>query len=161
MTRIHKIGLSGLVALSLFAVPVIAQTPKTPVKATTQKFKPPKLYTYLGNNHDTAEVYLEEALQLVRLPLRITDEKKGPYTISSYQFMYKRIGVKEDEQSGKVSPTTTISSDLFRSSPLPKVWSDNIGGQLKKGEELFFFDIIVKDAAGRLMFAPNVFIKVK
>jgi len=145
----------------LSAVPVSAQTPKTPVKAATQKFKPPKLYTYLGNNHDSTEVYLEEALQLVRLPLRITDDKKGPYTISSYQFIYKRIGVTEDEKSGKVSPTTTISSDLFRSSPLPKIWSDNIAGQLKKGEELFFFDVIVKDAAGRLMFAPNLFIKVK
>jgi len=161
MPRKYTIGFYGLIALSLFAVPVSAQTPKTPVKTATQKFKPPKLYTYLGNNHDSAEVYLEEAIQLVRLPLRITDDKKAPYTISSYQFLYKRLGVTEDEQTGKVSPATTISSDLFKSSPLPKIWSDNIAGQLKKGEELFFFDVIVKDAAGRLMFAPNLFIKVK
>jgi hypothetical protein len=28
--------------------------------------------------------------------------------------------------------------------------------QLKPGEEIFFFDVVVKDAQGRLMFAPNL-----
>lgn len=152
------------IALLTMALSVSAQTPKPqkPVdKPVVQKFKPPKLYTYLGIRTDSAEVVVEEALQLVRIPLRITDAQKNVYTISSYQLIYKKLGVTENEETGKTSPTTTISSDLFRSTPLPKVWSDNIAAQLKKGEELFFFDIIVKDNAGHLIFAPNLRLKIK
>ena len=152
-----------ILAIGLFtmAFSASAQTTKPNQKPVTQKFKPPKLYTYWGIRIDSAEITVDEVLQLVRIPLRITDDKKGVYTISSYQFLYKKRGVTENEQTGETSPTTTISSDLFRSTPLPKIWADNISAMLKKGEELTFFDVIVKDAAGRLMFAPNLHIKVK
>ena len=32
---------------------------------------------------------------------------------------------------------------------------------MRAGEELYFFDIVAKDAQGRLMFAPELRIKVK
>ncbi len=145
---------------------VFAQRPK-PKPATTakpagfQKFTPPKLISMLGIRSDTATVFVEEALQLIRLPLKVTDDKKNVYTISSYQAMYKRRAVTEDEKTGKAIPVISNTSDLFRTTPLSPIWIKILSEQLHAGEELYFFDIVAKDAQGRLMFAPELRIKIK
>lgn len=161
MLRLLRFFLPVIFAFAI--APVNGQNPKTvkPVQNTTQKFRPPKLTTTLGIRTDTVAVFVEEALQLIRLPLKITDDKKNIYTISSYQFLYKRKTVSEDEKTGKAIPASSIVSDLFRSTPLPDLWKNILTEQIKPGEELFFFDIIVKDAAGRYMFSPNLKLMIK
>jgi hypothetical protein len=144
---------------------VFAQKPK-PVAAKPvkfQKFTPPKLTSMLGiRSGDSVTVVLEEAVQLVKLPLRVTDDKKNVYTISSYQAMYKKRGVTESEDmSGKTAPAFTTVIDNFKTTPLPPMWIKSLTEQLKIGEELYFFDIVVKDSQGRLMFAPDLRIKIK
>jgi hypothetical protein len=154
------------VAFSLTVSVVFAQKPK-PKPATTakpagfQKFTPPKLISMLGIRSDSAVVFREEALQLIALPLRVTDDKKNVYTISSYQAMYKRRAVTEDEASGKVTPVVNTVINNFKTTPLSPIWIKILTEQLRVGEELDFFDIVVKDAQGRLMFAPDLKIKVK
>jgi hypothetical protein len=151
-----------LFCLVVVANTAMAQKPKPaaakPITTTVQKFKPPKLKTALGNRSDSVvKISVDEAVQLVTLPLKITaanGDAKNTYTISSYQCMYKRKGVTEDEVSGKVSPVTSMVADLFRTTPLPEIWKKTITEQLKVGEEISFFDIVVKDTQGRLMFAP-------
>lgn len=144
---------------------VNAQTGKKPLKNGTitpvSKFKPPVVKTFLGRNEKEASVTIDEASQLVNLPLRITDDKNNVYTISSYQFMYRKRSVVEDEETGKRSTVFTNTADIFKATPLPKVWKETISGGLQKGEELFFFDIVVNDKQGRKFFAPNVKIIVK
>jgi len=151
------------VVFSLTLTAVLAQKPKTTTAkpAAFQKFTPPKLTCMLGIRTDTVSVYVEEALQLIRLPLKITDDKKNVYTISSYQLMYKRKAVTEDEVTGKVTPIMSNVSDLFRETPLPALWTKIITERIRTGEELHFFDIVAKDAQGRLMFAPELKIKIK
>jgi hypothetical protein len=153
----QTIALLGLLLVVHFAM---AQKPKPatkPAVKTVQKFKPPKLKISLGNRSDSVvKVSVDEAVQLVTMPLTITDDKKSVYTISSYQCMYKRKGVTEDEQSGKVSPTTSMVADLFKTTPLPDIWKKIIAEQVKPGEEILFFDVVVKDTQGRLMFAPTL-----
>ena len=143
----------------------LAQTIKKPVKNGTitpvTKFKPPVVKTFLGRNEKEVAVVVEEANQLVNLPLRITDDKNNIYTISSYQFLYRKKSVIENEQTGRKEIVYTNTADLFRATPLPKVWKENISGGLQKGEELFFFDIIVNDKLNRKFFAPNIKITVK
>ncbi len=138
-----------------------AQPPKT-TKATApaQKFTPPILTTVLGIHTDSAIVVLEEAVQLINLPIKITDDKKNTYTVTSYQFWYKKRGVTENEETGKVTPTYSTISDLFRATPLPEQWRRNISQQLRPGDELHFFDVIVKDTQGRVMFAPTLKINI-
>jgi hypothetical protein len=152
------------VIFSLSMLMVFAQKPK-PVAAKPvkfQKFTPPKLTSMLGIRSDSATVVLEEAVQLVKLPLKVTDDKKNIYTISSYQAMYKKRGVTESEDmSGKTAPTFTTVIDNFKTTPLSPIWIKTLIEQLKIGDELYFFDIVVKDAQGRLMFAPELKIKVK
>jgi hypothetical protein len=151
----NTIVLFCLIAVTTIAV---AQNIK-PVKANTataQKFKQPKLKSALGSRTDSAVVSVDEAIQLVTLPIVITDDKKISYPISSYQCMYKRKGVTEDEVSGKVSPASSMVINLFKTTPLPELWKKIISEQLQPGEEIFFFDIVVKDTQGHLMFAPNI-----
>ena len=154
-------------ALSFSAV--FAQKPKPvtskPVTAKPggfQKYTPPKLISMLGIRSDSATVVLEEALQLVKLPLRVTDDKKNVYTISSYQVIYKKRGVTESEDmSGKTAPVINTVIDNFKTTPLSPIWIKTLTEELRIGEELYFFEIVVKDAQGRLMFAPDLRIKVK
>ena len=92
---------------------VMAQKPK-PVAATVVKNKLPVVKTFLGKFTGIATDFpAEQAKQLITQPLRITDDKNVEYKLSSYQFSYKRIGVTEDEQTGKVTPQTDIAADRF------------------------------------------------
>ena len=137
--------------------------PKKPVKTETTttvvKFKPPVVKTFLGRNSGEVTVTVDEGNQLINLPLKIVDDKNITYTISSYQFMYRKRSVIENEQTGRKEIAFTTVADLFKVTPLPKVWKDNIGGGVQKDEEFYFFDIIVNDKQNRKFYAPNLKIK--
>ena len=132
---------------------VIAQNP---VITKVAKFKPPVVQTFLGTRTNGSTATKEEAGQLIALPLKITDAKKNTYIVDSYQFLYKRKSVVEDEETGKKQSTFTTVADRFKATPLPKVWIDNLQGGFQKDEELYFFDIVVKDNNGRIFPAPEL-----
>jgi hypothetical protein len=153
----HAVVLCCLLAVTAVATAQKPKAGKPAVSTVIPKFKLPKFKTTIGNSTDsTITVSVDEALHLIELPLTVTDDKKLAYTINTYQCLYKRKGVTEDEESGKVSPTTTVVAQQFRSTPLSEVWRKTLTEQLKAGEEIFFFEVVVKDAQGRLMFAPNL-----
>lgn len=168
MTSFVKFVFTAVCAFSLTTVSAQKPKPVTakPVAAKPagfKKFTPPKLTSMLGiRSGDSVTVVLEEVLQLVKLPLKVIDDKKNVYTIASYQAMYKKRGVTESEDmSGKTAPVMTTVIENFKTTPLSPIWIKSLIEQLKIGEELYFFDIVVKDAQGRLMFAPELKIKVK
>lgn len=138
---------------------VIAQNKETIIKEP--KFKPPVVKTYLGVNQNGTQVTVDEGVQLAGLPLKITDAEKNQYTIDSYQFLYRQKSYILDDETGKKKEVYTISADRFNSTPLPKVWVDNIRQRLQSGEQLYFFDIVVKDKKGREFFAPELKITIK
>lgn len=147
-----------LVLLSLFMfAAVLSQAQTKPVA----KFKPPKLFTQIGTFRDSIPVSVSDAENVMDKPLKVFDANKGVYTISSYIFIYKRKGVTEDEQTGKVSPTSNIIANLFKVTPLPQIWIDQVKDQVKAGDELHFVDVIAKDAKGQVMYAPNLKLIVK
>ncbi|RNI34043.1 hypothetical protein EFY79_17180 [Hanamia caeni] len=125
------------------------------------KFKPPVVKTYLGVNQNGAEVTLDEGIQLVGLPLKITDEKNNQYPVISYQFLYRQKSYILNDESGKKEKVFTISANRFKETPLPKLWVDNIRQRLQPEEQLYFFDIVVKDKEGREFFAPEIKITTK
>lgn len=141
---------------------IVAQATQKPVQAPTAKFKPPVVKTVLGNNISgiSPVVTVEEGKEIIASPLRIVDEKNNNYTISSYQFSFKRVGVSEDS-TGKIIPQTDMVADRFTATPLPEIWRNTIKETLEKGEELYFFDIIVMDKEGRRFFAPELKILVQ
>lgn len=126
-------------------------------KTTSAKgIKPPSLITWLGEYRDTVRLPVNEAERIMALPLMITDNSHAVYTISSFQFIYKKKNKFEDDETGKISNTSTAVSRLFKATPLPELWVNNIREQLHPGEELYFFDIIAKDSQGRVMYAPGL-----
>ena len=133
-----------------------AQKPKPAKPAAFVKFKVPKLTTMLGNFKEVAYLAPQNADSIIGLSLKIIDAKNIVYTISSYQFLYKKIVTTEDENTGKASKTSSIKSSLFKTSPLPVMWLNAVRENLKSGEELFFFAVIVKDPQGRIMYAPDL-----
>ncbi len=147
---------------SLMADRAVAQQPKKPAVTPVVKFKPPVVKTFLGKfSGTTAACPAAEGAQVITLPLKITDAQNNVYLISSYQFAYKRIGVTEDEETGKTSPQSDMVADRFTVTPLPEIWKTNITEQLHSGEQLYFFDIVVKDKQGRLFFAPELKITIQ
>jgi len=125
------------------------------------KFKPPVVKTSLGVNQNGAKVTSDEGSQLVGLPLKVVDTKNNQYTVGSYQFLYKEKSYIVDDETGKKETVFTIASDRFTTTPLPQVWINNIKNKLQSDEELYFFDIVVKDKEGRLFFAPELKITIK
>ncbi len=119
-------------------------------------FRPPVVKVFLGDIGSDSMVNVQAAAASLPMALKVTDAKGTIYTIESYQFVYTKKGVMKDDQTGKVEPTSTIQASRFFTSPLPKVWSDNISTGMHPGEELYFFDIVVKDKQGRKFFAPSL-----
>ncbi len=138
-----------------------AQVQQKPGITKVAKFKPPVVKSYLGINTNGASVTVDEANQLITLPLKITDAQNNVYPIDSYQFLYKRKGVVEDEESGRKQVAFTTVADVFKTTPLPKIWIDNIQNSFQKGEEIYFFDLVVKDKEGRRFFAPDLKIAIQ
>ncbi|HMO62630.1 MAG TPA: hypothetical protein PKC39_11565 [Ferruginibacter sp.] len=108
-----------------------------------------------------AVCFAEEAKQLVVFPLKVTDAQNYSYTVVSYHLAYTRVGVTEDEETGKTMPTKDQVGSSFTATPLPEIWQKNLVEQLQKGEELFFYDIVVYDKQGRRFFAPELKITIK
>ena len=149
-------------ACSVFLTSGVFAQKSSPLKIQYyKKFKVPKLITSLGNFKDTMFVSPQVADSLLGISFKISDAKNTPYSISSYSFLYRKIVATEDEQTGKVSNTTSVKSSLFKASPLPQLWQNVIRENLKPGEELLFFDVIAKDAQGRVMYAPNLKLIIK
>ncbi|MES2432014.1 MAG: hypothetical protein V4556_13855 [Bacteroidota bacterium] len=135
---------------------------KAKVKDDKVKFNPSTIKTYLGKFTGKINVAtVEEAKQVLALPLRLTDNKNNSYKISSYQFAYKKWGSVEDEITKEVRQQSTLSADRFTTTPLPEIWLTNINEGLHPGEELFFYDIIAFDKEGRRFFAPELKIVIQ
>lgn len=145
-----------ILILLLACTNLFAQKP-TPAKPTSfVKFKAPKLTTTLGSFKDTMYIAPQMADSIIGLSLKVIDAKNVVYTISSYQFLYKKIVTTEDEATGKTSKTSSIKSSLFKTSPLPALWLNAVRENLNPEEEFFFFAIVVKDPQGRIMYAPDL-----
>src|SRR6476659_3718586 len=98
----------------LFAGTTFIAVAQNPVIIKVAKFKPPVVQTFLGINtnrtpvtKEGTPVTKEEAAQLIAFPLKITDTKKNTYPIVSYQFLYKRKSVIQEEETGKKQSTFT------------------------------------------------------
>jgi hypothetical protein len=114
----------------------------------------------MGGYRDSITLNVTEAENIINKPLKIFDDNKAVYVISSYQFIYRRKVVTEDEITGKAIPTSSMVAGTFKTTPMPDIWINSVKEQVSPGEELHFFDIIAKDAQGRIMYAPDFKIKV-
>lgn len=123
---------------------------------TSSTFKPPEVKTLIGIRSGVDTVHVEEATQLIGLPLKVKDKSGNTYKIDNYRFLYRQKGYIENTETGRPEVNYTTVASRFDSSPLPKVWSTNIQQSIQSGETLFFFEILVSDKEGRQFYAPDV-----
>lgn len=143
----------------LCVIMIVAIVPGSQAQQTTKpapKFKPPAVIVYLGGHKNGDSISKETAKMLLPLPLKVLDSKNNEYTVENYQFLYKKKSFVQDPETGKIQEVFTMSADIFKETPLPKVWIENVGIKLQKGEEFYFFDIIVRDKQGNRFLAPNI-----
>lgn len=146
----------------VFGISANAQRRNTPKPLPVTKYRPPKLTTSIGNYKDTMFIPVQEATNVIGLPLKITDAKNDVFTVSSYNFVYRQIVTTEDDSlNGRPSFTTSIKSALFKTTPLPAFWLSVMKERPLPGEEYIFFDVIARDAQGRVMYAPNIKLTLK
>ena len=150
------------VLILLFVSFSFAQSVKHASAQHVVHYKPPVLKSHLGKYSNNSTVSLEEAKTVLALPLTISDVQNNNYSIITYQFLFRRKGMIEDEQTGKRDSSTTAVSDHFQNTPLPALWITNINeGGFVSGEEFIFFDIVVKDPQGKKFFAPDLKIRIQ
>jgi hypothetical protein len=129
------------------------------------KFKPPKLYTLLGEFKDSMNISPAQVDAVIGVPLKVVNAKKEEYQITSYNFLYKKIVTSEreveGEMNGKPYLTTSIKSASFNITPLPKLWLELVRELPRPGEILIFFDVVVKDKNGIYIYAPNINLTIK
>ncbi len=153
-----------IIALFAFTTPNSIAQKKVPTNTQAEKpikIKSPHLRTFLGVLTDSIVAPLEQVKAVLGAPLKVMDDNNNLLTLTYYQFLYKRKAVTEDEITGKLSPTTSIVSDYFTTTPLPAKWITIIKSELVAGEELYFFDVIAKDSKGLPFYAPNLKIITK
>ncbi|MFC4261726.1 hypothetical protein ACFOWM_02450 [Ferruginibacter yonginensis] len=140
----------------------LAQRTKPAVKPTKPvAYKVPKLTVTLGTYKDASTFSPQTSETVIAMPLKIIDDKNVPYTLLSYQFAYKKVVTTEDENTGKSSKTTALKAGFFKVTPLPQNWVDLVREYPQPGEEWLFFAITVKDAQGRVMYAPDLKLLIK
>jgi hypothetical protein len=153
MPKNYMLKFTGLLLFSMVVFFAHGQNHPKPAP----KFKPPVVKTYLGTDTGSGtSITIEEGKKIIGLPLKIVDDKNNIYPVTSYQFAYKRLGVTENDTTGLQSQENDMASARFRDTPLSNVWISTIQDELKSGEELYFFDIVVKDKEGRMFFAPEL-----
>lgn len=150
-----------LLIFFLFVTNQILFAQQKEVITKVQKFKPPVVKTLLGVHQNGAQVTADEANQLIQLPLKVVDAKNNLYPVNSYRFLYRQKTIIVNDETGKKEVSFTIVADRFQTTPLPKLWIDNIKGHLQKDEQLYFFDVLVRDKEGREFFAPELKLTIK
>lgn len=131
------------------------------VKKYPKPVVPPVLRSSLGEQQGKVSIAKEAAVEAIKKPLRIFEYKTNKeYSISSYQVIYRQKTFAEDE-NGKLNPSSVVTAQLFKSTPLPELWINELSSRLKPGEQINFFDIIAKDDKGRVMYAPELNITIK
>jgi hypothetical protein len=150
--------LSKVILLLLLAI----VTNNINAQTKPKKFKPPVVKTYFAGIHgtkDTISVVLGK--QIIDSSLKIVDAKGTSYTVTHYEFTFKRIGGLENDSTGVITPVEDMVADQFSTTPLTDIWRKSIRETLTKGEEFRFCDIIVTDNNGHYFYAPEVKIAIK
>ena len=104
-----------------------------------QPFRPPTLHTSMGAYRDSAQVPYEQMKNLVSQPLIVKDSASNIYQITSFQVIYRRLGVTENEKTKKILPSYTFANARFSQNTLSELWQKIIREDCKPTESLHFF----------------------
>jgi hypothetical protein len=146
----------------MITIAIVSNNAMAQKKPKTSTFKPPVVKSSIGGVHGTKDsVSVTTTQQIIDSAIRVVDAKGTTYTITHYQFVFKRLGAVENDSTGKVTSVSDLAAGEFISTPLTDIWRKTIKETAVAGEELYFTDIIVKDSKGHVFYAPEIRIGIK
>lgn len=143
--------------------PVWSQThkkPATAAPATVTNKRPLKLRSTWG-------IYLSdtlpktEVMKLLDSALVVRDEKNIKYPVLSFAFTYEKHEPYLNDTTGQPGIYKDFTGDNFKTASLSPLWSKGLKETLQTGDILYFDEIIIKYAEGKLYKAPSLKINVK
>jgi hypothetical protein len=146
------------IVIMLACINTQAQRTKPATKAI---IKPIKFVSKLAGFKNNDTISAQTAQTIIAEPLKIFDANGKAYEISSYEFLYRQIVTSEDENTGKPYLSKSVKATLFKTIPIKDTWINLIRENVRPGEELMFFAIIVKDGKGNVMYAPDLKLLIK
>jgi hypothetical protein len=154
----------GFIVIAFIMIGNIAFAQKPNTKTNIAKIK---VYETVwgGLKGNNITITPEIARDVIQKNIVVVDEKRTPMPIVRFSLLYRKFGMAEEETedgpTGKPIPTYTTSIGDFTNNKLTPSWITNTTDQLKKGDELVLFDIVIKDANGRNAFAPQLKILIR
>ncbi|HMO32404.1 MAG TPA: hypothetical protein PKE07_05355 [Lacibacter sp.] len=150
----HIICLLMLVLLA-GSMPVQAQQKPAP------KLTPPVLQSFWGYTKG-GELPLEMVLQLVDSSVWVISDKKERMRISRFILLYRSKDRYEDEETGAIRSRFNSSSvQVNNTALLPERWRKTLYENIKKEDELYISDIIVRDRNNEYLKAPDIRIIIR
>jgi hypothetical protein len=147
--------LSILLFLFTFSLPLLAQVKPAPV------LKQPDLTSFWGFTKG-GELPLEMVLNLIDSTVWVMDDKKVKYSINRYILLYRSKDRFEDEETGLIKSRFNSTSYAVKNSGfLEERWRKSLYEIIKKEDELWITDVIVRDKRGEYYKAPDIKITVR
>jgi hypothetical protein len=94
-------------------------------------------------------------------PLKVTDDKGAVYAVTRFRFSYRQNSAYQDSSGNIVHNTQLFSREYFNTTLVDSTWSRIISFELQSGEAFVIDNIVVKDAKGAKLLAPNLELDVR
>jgi hypothetical protein len=159
----RKLLLLHILLITSACLPIYAQTGKgktTSKPATTSTKKAPKLKATWG-------VFLSdtlprpEVLKLLDSAIIVRDENNKKYPVISFQFTYEQNEPYLNDTTGKPAIYKEYNGDNFKSNKLSTLWSNELKKTLKKGDVIYFDNIIIQYSEKDLYLVPKLKFEVR
>jgi hypothetical protein len=125
------------------------------------KLTPPVLQSFWGFTKG-GDLPLEMVLQLVDSSVWVISDKKERMRVARFIILHRSKDRFEDEETGTIKTRFNSSADQIRNTAeLPEKWRKKIYETLKREDELYITDIIVRDRKGEYLKAPDIKIVVQ
>lgn len=122
---------------------------------------PPQLQSFWGFSKG-GELPLEMVLQLVDSSVWVISDKKERMRVARFIILHRSKDRFEDEETGTIKTRFNSSADQIRNTAeLPEKWRKKIYESIKREDELYITDIIVRDRKGEYLKAPDIKIVVQ
>lgn len=141
------VGLVVLLLAGMSVLPAKAQQQNAAKQDTLRKGLTPVYKSTLGNVLSNT---LPSSMmkQLLDSSLHARDKSGHLRPVVSFRFGYKTSDTFLNDTTGRAETSPLYFSFQFYSNRLDSVWRNEVGKQLKAGDELFFEKIIAKDDKG-------------
>jgi hypothetical protein len=108
------------------------------------------------NGHGAGALDTTTARAVLLTPLKVTDDKGTEYTITRFRFSYRQNSAFQDSSGNIVRNSQLFTRDYFNTNLVDSTWSRIISFELQPGEAFTVDGVVVKDAKGAKMLAPNL-----